>query len=348
MTLLIIFLILVVLVPVVVLLARTEKPYSSITYYDRAKEMGFTLAEANRIKAKARDAGMADPAECLWHTRDLDIVISGFTDEFRAQKTDKQRDTIAFMEKLYEFRKRLEFDNPQYKFGIHSTKMVKRGQKLRVLIQGLGVHQSTIVDNNERYLVITYPLGVRVEPGFNWKGKKISVYLRRDNDAEYVFDTYVLDEVRINNIPVLQIAHSDSLFRSQKRRSIRMRANSPAYLYLIRKGDTAYERPERIPGLRCIVEDISDDGAAIRIGGKARSGMLVKVQLWINDDVIVLSGTVKGSDYESIKNQSVLHIQALPLSPRMRNLIRSHVYNIREQARREDDTTLLDGNIFTS
>lgn len=340
--------IIIILIPAVLLLIKAEKPYSAITYYDRAKEVGFSLTEANRIKAKAREIGIADPGEVLWHTRELDMVIAGFTEEFRAQKIDKQRDTIAFMEKLYDFRKRLEFDNPKYKFGIHSTKLIHRNQKLRVLIQGLGVHQSTLIDNNERYLVISYPMGVRADPGFNWKGKKISVYFRRENDAEYVFDTYVLDEVRINNIPVLQIAHSDSLFRSQKRKSIRMRANSPAYLYLLKKGDTAYERPERIPGLRCIVEDISDDGAAILIGGKAKAGMMVKVQLWINDDIIVMSGTVKGVDYDTNKNQSLLHIQAMPLSPRMRNLVRSHVYNIKERAKQEDESALLDGNIFTT
>ena len=348
MTWFIIAIVIIILIPIVLLLSKAEKPYSAVTYYDRAKEVGFTITEANRIKNKARELGIVDPGEALWHTRELDMVIAGFTEEFRAQKVDKQRDTIAFMEKLYDFRKRLEFDNPRYKFGIHSTKLIHRNQKLRVLIRGMGVYQSTLIDNNERYLVITYPMGVRVDPGFNWKGKKISVYFRRENDAEYVFDTYVLDEVRINNIPVLQIAHSDSLFRSQKRKSIRMRANSPAYLYLLRKGDTAYERPERIPGLRCIVEDISDDGAAIRIGGKAKAGMMVKVQLWINDDIIVMSGTVKGVDYETNKNQSVLHIQAMPLSPRMRNLVRSHVYNIKERAKHEDESTLLDGNIFST
>lgn len=348
MTWFVILLVIIILIPVVLLLAKAEKPYSALTYYDRAKEVGFSIAEANKIKNKARELDITDPGEVLWHTRELDMVIAGFTEEFRAQKIDKQRDTIAFMEKLYDFRKRLEFDNPRYKFGIHSTKLIRRNQKLRVLIHGLGVHQSTLIDNNERYLVITYPMGVKADPGFNWKGKKLSVYFRRENDAEYVFDTYVLDDVRINNIPVLQIAHSDSLFRSQKRKSIRMRANSPAYLYLLRKGDTAYERPERIPGLRCIVEDISDDGAAIRIGGKAKVGMMVKVQLWINDDTIVMSGIVKGVDYETNKNQSVLHIQAMPLSPRMRNLVRSHVYNIKERAKQEDQSTLLDGNIFTS
>ncbi|HOT59553.1 MAG TPA: hypothetical protein PLJ83_07835 [Spirochaetales bacterium] len=97
MTWFIIAIVIIILIPIVLLLSKAEKPYSAVTYYDRAKEVGFTITEANRIKNKARELGIVDPGEALWHTRELDMVIAGFTEEFRAQKVDKQRDTIAFM-----------------------------------------------------------------------------------------------------------------------------------------------------------------------------------------------------------------------------------------------------------
>jgi len=56
--------------------------------------------------------------------------------------------------------------------------------------------------------------------------------------------------------------------------------------------------------------------------------LLVKAQFYIGDDQIVVSGTVRGTEYDSEKKQSLMHVEAILPSPRMRNMIRSHVYNI--------------------
>jgi hypothetical protein len=42
----------------------------------------------------------------------------------------------------------------------------------------------------------------------------------------------------------------------------------------------------------------------------------------------VMCGLVKGVSYDQKKNVSLLHVQAVPLSPKTRNHILTYVYNI--------------------
>jgi hypothetical protein len=322
------------------LLLRGERRFSPLEYFARGKEVGFNLSESRAILTMSRLAGVPDPTAALWSIRELDASIKAFSKKFRAEGKERDRATLGFMEKLYEFRKRLEFEQPKYRSGIASSRFIRANQRIRVLVEGVGVYSSTVIDSNERYLVVSYPVGGRIPAGFQWKGSRVSVYFWRQEDAGYVFDTYVLEDLRIRDIPVLQLGHSESLMRTQKRKSLRVRSRMPAYLYLLKRLEGAYEKPERVPGLKCVVQDVSEDGTSILIGGKAKVGLLVKAQFFIGDDQIVVSGTVRGAEYDAGKNQSLLP------SPRMRNMIRSHVYNVGpgDMARPEPE---LDGRPFS-
>ena len=176
---------------------------------------------------------------------------------------------------------------------------------------------------------VSNPSACCVQPkNWVWKGKKVSIYFWRREDAGYVFDSYVLDDLRIRNVPVIQVSHSEALLRTQKRRSVRARSNIPAYLYLLKRIEGAYEKPERAPGLRCLIQDLSEDGASVAIGGKAKPGLHVKLQFTLAARTIIMSGTVRNVDYDAEHNRSVLHIAAVTPSPKTRNALRSYVYNI--------------------
>jgi hypothetical protein len=311
---------------------RGTRRFSVVEYYSRGKEVGFTMAEAKLILETSKQSGNKDPTSVLWTIRDLDHCIRSFTKRYKAEGKLKDRSTIAFMEKLYTFRNKLEFEQPKYKAGITNSRFINKDQRIKVLIDGIGVFSAVVLESNERHLVISYPVGSRVPIGFQWKGSKVSIYFWRNEDAGYVFDTYVLEDLRIRDIPVLQIGHSNSLFRTQKRKSLRMRARIPAYLYLLTRIEGAFEKPERVPGLKCILQDFSEDGASILIGGKTKPNILIKIQFQIGEDLIVMSGTVCGTEYDAKKNQSLLHLEATHPSSRMLNTIRAHIYNVSDQA----------------
>ncbi|HUV07026.1 MAG TPA: PilZ domain-containing protein, partial [Spirochaetia bacterium] len=189
-----------------------------------------------------------------------------------------------------------------------------------------------------RYLAISYPQGPKLPPGFSWKGQQIGVSFWREGDAGYFFQTKVIDDFTTQKkYPILHIAQSDNLIRTQKRRSVRADIQTPAQLFPLKSVDEASEEVERQKGLKAVLVDISEDGAAILIGGRAKVGLPLKFQFTVSEEELVMSGIVKGVNFDQKKNRSLLHLQALPPSDKTKNVIRSYVYNIFGEQRRAAD-----------
>lgn len=305
---------------------RGRKRFSWLEFYFKGKDAGLSFSQTRALSQAATRAGVQDPTNVFWSPRDLDRTISSLLGS--QNPLVRGREGNLFVEKVYEVRKRLEFEQPRYKAGIRSSRQIAQSQRVRLLVHGYGVFGATVLDNNSQFIVVTYPSGGRLPPGFVWKGQKVSVYFWRRDDACYVFDSYILDDMRIRSIPVVHLAHSEALLRTQKRRSVRSRSKTPAYLYVLKRIEGAFEKVERDPGLRCVIQDLSEDGFSALIGGKAKVGLVVKAQFYIGERQIVMSGTVRSVDFDREANRSVLHVEAVVPSPRTRNAIRSYVYNI--------------------
>jgi len=101
-----------------------------------------------------------------------------------------------------------------------------------------------------------------------------------------------------------------------------------ALIFPLRSLGEGNDEIESSQGLRCKIIDLSEDGAALLIGGRAKLGLPIKVQFELLDHIVVMNGTVKGVNFDEKKNRSILHIQSVPLSKRTRNVILSYVYNI--------------------
>ena len=233
----------------------------------------MSLAEARQLRDAAVLAGLADPTNILWSPRDMDKAIAVLGATLKREGRDRGREGVLLMDKAYALRKGIEFEQPRFKYGIRSSRQIGAGQRLRVLVHGVGrlrLHG----DRQQRALHrrLLSRSASRLPKDWVWKGKKVSIYFWRREDAGYVFDSYVIDDLRIRSVPVLQVSHSEALLRTQKRKSVRARSKIPAYLYLLKRIEGAYEKPERVPGLRALVQDLSEDGAAVAIGGKARPG----------------------------------------------------------------------------
>jgi len=232
-----------------------------------------------------------------------------------------------FLSKLYDFRKKIEMEKPRIKNGISNSRQISEGQNLRILVAGSGVFKSQIVKTASQYLTVSRPSSSKLPGSFSWRGQKISIYFWREDDAGYVFDSEVLDEVFSKGLASLKVAHSDSLFRTQKRKSIRVKLHKSAFLYLLANEEDV-NKIEVNPGLKCFLEDLSDTGCAVTIGGKAATGLRIKVQFALNNIPIVMSGTVRSVEYKEDINRSLLHVEADPLPIEIRNQILGEVFGM--------------------
>ncbi|MDL2228746.1 PilZ domain-containing protein [Treponema sp. OttesenSCG-928-L16] len=305
---------------------KTEKA-SWIQFYAKGKDAGFSFKEIELLRQLAVKADLEEPSSLFFSQEQLDRCIKSFLRKIRLSGEDKQVSTQDFLSKLYEYRKKIEMEKPRNKKGITSSRSISEGQALRVLVSGSGVFQSRVVKNTNQYMTISRPTSPNIPPNFSWAGLSLALYFWRQDDAGYVFDTYVLEEVYSKGLSSLKISHSDSLFRTQKRKSVRVKTHKNAFLYLM-KAEDAISGLETKPGLKCIVEDLSDSGCAVTIGGRALPGLRVKIQFSLDNTAIGMSGTVRSLEYDEAANRSLLHIEADPLSLETRNKILGEVFGL--------------------
>jgi c-di-GMP-binding flagellar brake protein YcgR len=299
-----------------------------LQFYLKGRESGFVFREIDLLRRVAVEVKLDNPTALFWSIKQLDRSLKGTIIRYRSRSQEQDPEYNLLLAKLFELRKRVEFDQPKYKLGIKSTRKLQPKQSLRITLPGLGPFGSIVVEILSRYLAVSYPQGPKLPDGFSWKNQKIGVYFWRAEDAGYFFQTKVLDDFFDKQYPILHILHSENLIRAQKRSSVRVEADIPAELFPLKSIDGANETPEGARGLRCRLADISEGGAAVLIGGKAKVGLPIKVQFSIGDNQVVISGVVKGINFDQKKNRSLLHVQAAPLSSTARNRILTYVYNL--------------------
>jgi len=299
-----------------------------LQFYLKGRESGFVFREINLLRRVAVEAKLDNPTALFWSVKQLDRSLKGTIIRYRSRSREQDPEYNLLLSKLFELRKKVEFDQPKYKLGIKSTRKIQPHQSLRITLPGVGPFGSTVIEILNRYLAVSYPIGPKLPEGFSWKSQKIGVYFWRKEDAGYFFQTKVLGDFRDQEHPIIHILHSDNLIRAQKRTSVRVEADIPAELFPLKSIDGASETPEGARGLRCRLSDISEGGLAVLIGGKAKVGLPIKVQFSIGENQVVMTGVVKGINFDQKKNRSLLHVQANPLSPTARNRILMYVYNL--------------------
>ena len=299
-----------------------------VSFYAKGRESGFSMHEINLLRKVAVENRLENPTSLFWSIKQLDRSIRGTMTRFRSEGTVNEPENADFILKMFEFRSKVEMELPKYKLGIKSSRKLPVHQRLTVTLPGVGTYGSQIVENLRRYMAISYPEGPTLPPGFSWKGQRIQIYFWRVDDAGYIFESKVQEDYSEQQYPILHVSHSDELIRSQKRSSVRISVKKPAFLYPLKNITQANELEEKQVGLRCRLQDVSAGGAAIVIGGRAKVGLAVKLQFALGSSTIVMCGTVKGVTFDQKRNQSILHLQAVDLSSKQKNMILSYVYNI--------------------
>ena len=322
----VIFILLIVLIIVLRRMGGGNFPW--VHFYAKGRESGFSMKEIHLLRKVAVENRLENPTSLFWSIKQLDRSIRGTIVKFRNEGVLLDEVNVNFVSKLFDFRRRVELNLPKYKLGLKSSRKIAAHQRIKINLPGAGNYSASVVENLRKYLAISYPEGPVLPEGFDWKGQPVSVFFWRGDDAGYVFESTVLEDYSEKNYSILHISHSDNLVRSQKRSSVRVDLNKPAYLYLLKSIADANDREEKTAGLRCRILDVSEGGAALMIGGKAKVGIAIKLQFNLASYKIRMCGIVRGVNFNPKKNQSVLHLQAVALHPVIRNQLLSFVYNI--------------------
>ncbi len=321
---------------IVLIVVRVLKHFSDhIKFFAAGKDQKFSMSEILTLWKLARMCDLEEPISLFYSVPSLSRCITHIIEEAEEKGTQDTPQIQEFLSKLYKYRTKIELESDQKK-GLDSTKGLEKGQKLRIILPGKGLFESQIL-NNGRELIIKLPTqkGVLKLKGDEWVDQDINIYLWRKGDANYVFDSRVLGTSVFNGQSALFITQSDKIFRAQKRRSVRCECHLPAALYIIKDALINYSTVETTPGYKCILENISEDGAMIRIGGKGVSNTQIKIQFELEGTFILMFGIIKAVEYNAEINQSRLHFECTHVEPTMKNYILSFVYKVLPERQKE-------------
>ena len=313
-----------------------EKIGNWLQFYAKGKEAGFSRREVEQLKRLAVSCHIYDPMLLFTSQKQLQICIRSLVSTARDSGEINDPPTQELLSNLFDYCKKIEMEASENKVRITTSRQISEGQHIKILVPGTGVFKSEVVKNFGNYLTVSRPVNSKITTALQWHGLKISIYFWREDDAGYVFDTEVMDEVFSKGISSLKIDHCDELFRTQKRKSMRVKLHKPAFLYLVKDNDLP-DLLERSPGLKCMMEDISDTGCAFRVSGQAAVGLRLKVQLALDRAPVCMPGTVRSVDYNQEHGTSLIHMEADPLPHGTRNRILCEVFNMLPE---EDDDEL--------
>lgn len=299
-----------------------------LQFYTKGKESGFNFKDINLLRKIAAETKLENPTALFWSIKQLDRSVKEIILKLRAKDLVNEEESNRLLSKLFYLRKRVEFDLPRYKLGLKSSREITSRQRVKITLPGLGPFLAMVIENRQRYFALSYPQGAGIPDGFSWKGQQIGIHFWRKDDAGYFLKTRILEDFYNREYPIIHAAHSDDITRTQQRRSVRVQMNHPATVYPLKSIKDANEMVEESRGLRCRLKDISEDGAAIMIGGRTKAGLPLKLQFNLSDRPTVMCGIVKGANYDGRKNVSLLHIQSVPPSTSTRNHILTYVYNL--------------------
>ena len=315
---------------------KKENSGNWIQFFAKGKDAGFTIKDLEQLRRLATESNVKDPVEIFRSQAQFEIVMRSMVNIVRLSGERDEPTTQAFLSKLFDFFKKIEMESNENKIRISNSRQISEGQILRILVAGTGVYKSEVVKNSGNYLTISRPVNTKGAASMQWHGLKISVYFWREDDAGYVFDTEVVDEVFSKGISSLKIEHNSSLFRTQKRKSVRLKMRKPAFLYLVNDADNPHNL-EKSAGLRCMLEDISDNGCSISVRGQAAAGLRLKVQFSLDRIPICIPATVRAVEYNQAANISLVRMEADPLPIAVRNLILCEVFHMQPE---DDDDEL--------
>ncbi|MDR2964268.1 MAG: PilZ domain-containing protein [Treponema sp.] len=310
-------------------ITRSKKENSAnwLAFFAKGKEAGFTLREMEQLRQISAGCNIQDPASIFKSLQKMETVIRTLVHTVRMSGEINDLPTQDFLAKLFDYCKKIEMEVVENKVRISTSRQINEGQILRVLVPNVGVYKSEVIKNYGNYITISRPVNQKLSASMPWEGLKISIYFWREDDAGYVFDTEVMDEVFSKGISSLKVEHNDSLFRTQKRKHLRIKFKKNAFLYMVRENESPHVL-ERAQGLLCMMEDISESGCAFRISGQATEGLRLKVQFSLDRIPVCMPGTVRSVDYNKEANISVVHMEADPLPIGTRNHILCEVFDL--------------------
>ncbi len=333
---------------VVILILSGTKPGKQIagffTFFAEGKDKGFTTGNLMLLWRTATFVGLKEKPKLFWSVPALNECIAFISRQVENPVNEESRSKMQLMlNKLYDYRTKVELEKSEKKRALDSTRGIFQNQICIILVPNEATVYAKVISNTKQNLQLAlYDASFNRAKGVSWKNKFIRVYFWKRDDAGYIFPSTVIAHSFYADRLEISIKHSNKLTRTQKRKSVRASCEFNALMFPILSSMPYSSKYETEGGVKCIVKDISEDGAMLFVRGKAVKGLKMKLQFKIKNTPIVMCGKVVRFVYENTSNKSRVHFQCESLDQKSRNTILSFVYDITSDENTEFISTLFD------
>ena len=307
-----------------------RKFFDLIRFFTEGKDRGFLFSNLLLLWRTASYVGLEDKSRLFWSVAALDECI-----RFIARQVENKLDTDVsqkmqlLLNKLYDYRTKIELEEVQKKRRLESTHEIYIGQICIIFVpRETTVYGKLTANTKDRLVFALYDASADRAEKVNWQNKAIKVYFWKQNDAGYVFTSEAVKARKIDDRIEIYVRHSKKMVRTQKRKSVRASCDIEGLMFPLRTGDPYNSDYETQGGVKSNVKDISEDGAMFFVRGKAAKGIRMKLQFTLKNTEIVMCGKIVRFIYDQPSNKSRVHFQCEFLDQKMKNVILSYIYNI--------------------
>lgn len=299
-------------------------------FFIKGNQKGFSFYELRLLWRLNSYANANAKAHFFSSVASLDFCIKLIQEQLEQNTIAKNVEKAqVLLTKLYNYRTQFSLELMQNQYQITTTNDMEERQVCMLLASKVGslyIRCEEVLDDCVRFVM--FDSSARKASKHRWNNDYVQVYFWRRHDAGYFYISKVLQGKAIKNGFELYIAHSNELRRTQQRKSIRANCKFEGVLFPIRPNEQFNDVYENAGGIKCIVKNISEDGAMLYVKGKAEKGVNIKLQFNIYGKPVVMCGYIVRFIYDEKVNTSKVHFSCTRITEQNRNNVLSFVYDI--------------------
>ncbi len=338
----ILLIIIIFLVIVLWRLSGGKNRFSWYEFYSRGRKEGFRFKEIGFLRQITIQNKLEKPQSIFWSTKQLDKCLKPAISKINSDVNLPPDYKQSMMSKLLDLRTKSEFNLPKYKKRVRETTTIQPQQKIVIRDSIYGTFVSWVVEVTRKNLVVTMPSGKKEISALNWKSRSLSVYFWRRDDAGYLFETKVLDQISSEEYPLLYLSHTSNLQRLQKRKNIRvktrLRVKFKPIVFSLTTGDNRAVISQRIHTGNII--DLSAAGCCMLAGRMLKKNDRVKLEFNLTrSKKIIALGVILDISKTGDDKVRKHHIMFIKIGPASKNNILLYVFNIFGERDSEEDVS---------
>lgn len=299
-----------------------------------AKKAGLYPTHIKTLERMIKEQGLLNPGRLLDGGSYLDRAMRDELESIDAAPVsdgehDARKNTVLQIKAILDA-------NQTSLSTISSSRTIRIGQEMRMVFEGGGAYDTTVLSNLANMLGVELPQD-KEGPVRPEKGRRVQLTLIRDGNRVYRFISRVRGVHSVRGKGTLFVDHVSDIKQVQKRKSPRREYGRSAYFYPVEVMETGTGRKrtrqavvQKSRSYLGRVEDISTGGCLIRSQRPLKKGSLIRIDLPTEDrKTMSVFGKVCGVEGRAPYGGG-MHIMFTRVSQKYMNEIMAYVYGFTE------------------